>query len=165
MDTPFTLSALGYKPDPTNPLRYIHPDGHPYHPIEFKDELSKTNGDCIRAIALAAFEHGKSWPTPERVTACIVGGGFTTTPGAGAAVPSLLPLASGFVPGGPIGCLPTGIVFRGNHPGSGVRMDIKGEPLCKIADTGGKHPGGPWECRKCGKGPCAMDNMREEKKS
>lgn len=50
MKVPFFLAEHGYKPDPENPLRFVNPDGHPWHPVTFKDELQKNHGQCIRGM-------------------------------------------------------------------------------------------------------------------
>lgn len=49
---------MGYRPDPNDPKRFVHPDGHPFHPITFPDEINITPGDCIRAVALFAYDAG-----------------------------------------------------------------------------------------------------------
>ncbi len=56
MKAPWYLEALGYKVDPTNPARLVHPDGHPYYPITLTSELNQ--GQCYTAVALAAYEAG-----------------------------------------------------------------------------------------------------------
>jgi hypothetical protein len=59
MTIPFHLSALGYKPDPKNPLRFLPPpDKEFFYPVEFDDALSKTSEDCIKEIARYAYEAG-----------------------------------------------------------------------------------------------------------
>lgn len=61
MKCPFTLSALGYKADPHNEKRFVHPDEarlH-YYPVTFTNEQAQTQGDCLQMLALAAFNEGR----------------------------------------------------------------------------------------------------------
>lgn len=63
MKVPFHLAQHGYRADPTNPMRFIHPNGHPFHPVIFEDDRQKNDGECARAIAVAAFEAGVNLET------------------------------------------------------------------------------------------------------
>lgn len=60
MTIPFHLAALGYRADPTDPLRFIPaPDkAHPFYPVTFESPTSKTLDDCVKAIAESAYESG-----------------------------------------------------------------------------------------------------------
>ncbi len=60
MTIPFYLAELGYKPDPTDPLKFNPPHDAKgkLYPVVFDDHLQKTSQDCIFAVAEAAYQQG-----------------------------------------------------------------------------------------------------------
>lgn len=58
MDVPFSLEALGYKKDPNVKGRFVHPNGHPFYPVEFREHDKPNIGECTSAIAAAAYKAG-----------------------------------------------------------------------------------------------------------
>jgi hypothetical protein len=58
MKTPYFLAEHGYRPDPANPMRFVNPLGHPWHPVTLEHERQHNGGECVAAIARAAYDAG-----------------------------------------------------------------------------------------------------------
>jgi len=84
VDCPFHLSALGYKLDLSDEMgegrRFVHPDGHPYYPIELPHDGCYSLDDCIRLMVDAAYKAAcmterfvTRFETPKPVPNCQLG--------------------------------------------------------------------------------------------
>lgn len=179
MDIPFNLAAYGYRADPGNPNRFIHPDGHPFYPVEFKNpETRYTMGDCIQAIAQAAYTRGSKQaeasvePELRHCNTC----GFQIAVNYGVTQPiegfpqkgpkrvsggdSLEPDSKGKLQKIPVATNPETVaqLLAVNPTPENIAAAFNVKPRCnkELSRAGGPVPR---TCGICGLGPCARDNI------
>lgn len=155
---PFSLESLGYKQDPNIKGRFVHPDGHPFYPVEYRENDKPNVGDCTRAIAHAAFVAGKSADRVDALRHCNTCGLTVDTrfkaskpiegfPGRGPRTQSETDANAGAFAQG------------GTHlPGDGGLRPEKARCNRERSRAGEDVPR---TCDICGIGPCARDNLQQ----